>query len=69
MKGYYEGYSYVLIMPDGRKLRIATDGEAKDYIEEVDNGLQFEIEYCNKNADKKRINKEKNKLNSEIDYI
>ena len=22
--------------------------EYKDYIEEVDNGLQFEIEYCNK---------------------
>lgn len=31
MSGYYEGYSYVLIMPDGKKLRIATDGEIKDY--------------------------------------
>ena len=30
MKGYYEGYSYVGYMPDGRKMRFATDSE---YIE------------------------------------
>ena len=34
LKGYYEGYSYVLIMADGTKLRIATDGESSDYIDE-----------------------------------
>ena len=34
MKGYYEGYSYVLIFPDGRKIRLATDSEVKDYVEE-----------------------------------
>jgi len=34
MKGYYEGYSYVLIMPDGSKLRIVSDGEANDYIDD-----------------------------------
>ena len=27
MKGYYEGYSYVGIMPDGRKMRFATEQE------------------------------------------
>ena len=31
--------------------------EYKDYIEEVDNGLQFEIEYCNKKKGKKKKNK------------
>ena len=31
--------------------------EYKDYIEEVDNGLQFEIEYCNKKKRKKKKNK------------
>ena len=30
MKGYYEGYSYVGIMPNGSKMRFATDQE---YIE------------------------------------
>lgn len=34
MKGYYEGYSYVGIMPDGKKMRFATDTEAKDYLDE-----------------------------------
>lgn len=27
MKGYYEGYSYVGFMPDGRKMRFATEQE------------------------------------------
>ena len=27
MKGYYEGYSYVGIMPDGKKMRFATEAE------------------------------------------
>ena len=27
MKGYYEAYSYVGFMPDGRKMRFATDEE------------------------------------------
>lgn len=34
MKGYYENYSYVLIMEDGRKLRFVNDSEAKEYLEE-----------------------------------
>lgn len=36
MKGYYEGYSYVGIMPDGRKMRFATDTEYREaYAEEA----------------------------------
>lgn len=27
MKGYYEGYSYVGFMPDGTKMRFATEQE------------------------------------------
>ena len=38
MKGYYEAYSYVLIMPNGKKLRFATEEEAKEYLEEEENG-------------------------------
>ena len=35
MKGYYEDYSYVLIMPDGKtKMRIVSDGEISDYYKE-----------------------------------
>lgn len=30
MKGYYEGYSYVGIMPDGTKMRFATEQEYKE---------------------------------------
>lgn len=30
MKGYYEGYSYVGFMPNGKKMRFATEQE---YIE------------------------------------
>lgn len=30
MKGWYEGYSYVGIMPDGRKMRFATEEEYKE---------------------------------------
>lgn len=30
MKGWYEGYSYVGIMPDGRKIRFATEEEYAD---------------------------------------
>ena len=36
MKGYYEGYSYVGIMPDGRRMRFATDSEyAEAFAEEA----------------------------------
>ena len=36
MKGYYEGYSYVGFMPDGRKMRFATDTEYREaYAEEA----------------------------------
>ena len=53
---------------DFKKINEITDGiiadlkkienrEYKDYIEEVDNGLQFEIEYCNKKKGKKKKNK------------
>ena len=36
MKGYYEGYSYVGYMPDGRKMRFATDTEYREaYAEEA----------------------------------
>lgn len=34
MKGYYEGYSYVGIMPDGKKMRFATEQEYKERIED-----------------------------------
>lgn len=35
MKGYYEGYSYVGYMPDGKKRRFATEQEYKEaYMEE-----------------------------------
>lgn len=34
MKGYYERYSYVLVMPDGKKLRFVTDKEAEEYLAE-----------------------------------
>lgn len=34
MKGYYEEYSYVGIMPDGRKIRFATEKEYADAYEE-----------------------------------
>jgi len=33
MKGYYEAYSYVLIMPNGKRIRFATEQEAKEYFE------------------------------------
>ena len=36
MKGYYEGYSYVGFMPDGSKMRFATDREyAEAFAEEA----------------------------------
>lgn len=36
MKGWYEGYSYCGIMPDGRKQRFATDTEYREaYAEEA----------------------------------
>ena len=31
--------------------------EYKNYIEEVDNGIQFDIEYCNKKKGKKKKHK------------
>ena len=34
MKGYYEGYSYVGIFPDGTKMRFATEEEYKEYLKE-----------------------------------
>ena len=40
MKGYYEGYSYVGIMPDGSMMRFATEQEYKERIE--DNGRESE---------------------------
>ena len=40
MKGYYEGYSYVGYMPDGSKMRFATEQEYKERIE--DNGRESE---------------------------
>lgn len=33
MKGYYEEYSYVLILSNGKKIRFATEQEAKEYWE------------------------------------
>ena len=36
MKGWYEGYSYCGIMPDGRKQRFATETEYQEaYAEEA----------------------------------
>ena len=34
MKGYYEGYSYVGFMPNGKKMRFATEQEYKEMYEE-----------------------------------
>ena len=34
MKGYYEGYSYVGIMPDGSKMRFSTEEEYAEAYEE-----------------------------------
>ena len=34
MKGYYEAYSYVLIMPNKEKMRVVSDTEANEYFEE-----------------------------------
>ena len=43
MKGWYEGYSYCGIMPDGRKQRFATDTEYREaYAEEA--GLSYIFE-------------------------
>ena len=43
MKGWYEGYSYCGIMPDGRKQRFATDMEYREaYAEEA--GLSYIFE-------------------------
>lgn len=40
MKGYYEGYSYVGFMPDGKKMRFATDTEYREaYAEEARSSL------------------------------
>lgn len=40
MKGWYEGYSYCGIMPDGRQQRFATDTEYREaYAEEA--GLSY----------------------------
>lgn len=37
MKGWYEGYSYVGIMPDGQRIRFATEKEyAEAYKERMD---------------------------------
>lgn len=45
MKGYYEGYSYVGFMPDGRKQRFATEQEYYEaYIEESTQASLFAIQ-------------------------
>lgn len=34
MKGYYEEYSYVRIFDNGKRMRFATEEEAREYDEE-----------------------------------
>lgn len=44
MKGWYEGYSYVGIMPDGKKRRFATDTEYREAYAEAASSSSFSQE-------------------------
>lgn len=45
MKGYYEGYSYVGFMPDGTKMRFATEQEYKEAYAEYAQASAFQKGY------------------------
>ena len=34
VKGYYNGYSYVLILEDGSKMEFASEDDAQEYLKE-----------------------------------
>ena len=46
MKGYYEGYSYVGFMLNGKKMRFATEQEYVEAYEEEEEALYKALSFC-----------------------
>lgn len=65
MKGYYEGYSYVGYMPDGRKMRFATDTEYREAYAEEARPFLFLL----RNMGKDYYREEKSDLNYTKQYL